>query len=418
MKCSLILFVAFYSAVAANAESSSLPVAEPESVGMSSDRLERMHSLAQQVVDESKHAGIVTAVARRGKLVDLQTYGYRDLDSKAPMTTDSIFRIYSMTKTIVSVAAMILVEEGKVDIHNPISEFIPAFADTKVFFGGTTEKPLLKDPDRPITIHHLLTHTSGLTRKNEDGHPVDRMYAAHDPIEAPDFDSYIQQIARMPLRFEPGTEFNYGQSIDVLGYVVEKASGQKLDEFLHERIFEPLKMVDTSFSVPKSKRHRLATVYRTVEGKLVALQDLEDFTPGEPLRNFPNGGGGLYSTPGDYLNFAQMLLNKGVLNGKRVLGKMTVEFMIENHLGMWEDPTNAFSRSDGFGLGGSLRLYQHSANTLLSQGRFGWGGAATTLYRIDPKEELIVMLFAQHRPIDPYKIFNKYINTVAQAIVE
>jgi CubicO group peptidase (beta-lactamase class C family) len=399
-----------------------LPLATPESQGMSSERLERLHSEIRRFVDEGKHAGAVSLLARNGKIVDWRAYGKRDLEAGLPMEKDTIVRIYSMSKILTSVAVLILLEEAHFKLDDPIGDHFPELARMKVFTGGTAEKPLLADAKTPITIKHLLTHTSGLTYDFGDS-PVEKLNREGKLWEAASLNEFVRRVSRLPLAHEPGERFTYGVSIDVLGALVEKVSGRTLGDFLDQRLFRPLNMTDTGFALPEAKRSRLAKVYeKGPEGKLLPAKALLDDEPARgPLRPAPtlaSGGGGLFSTPGDYARFMQMLLNGGQLDGVRILSRKTVEFMMANHLNHLARPTLADSESDGFGLGGAVRIDLAKGTTLGSVGQFGWAGAATTYASLDPKEKTVMLLFVQHFPYDEHKILWRFSTLAYAAIID
>jgi len=398
-----------------------LPLTTPESQGMSSERLERLHAGIQRFVDEGKHAGAVTLIARNGKIVDWRSYGKRDLEAGRPMEKDTICRIYSMSKIVTSVAALMLLEEARFKLDDPIGDTLPELGRMKVLTGGTAEKPLLADAKDPITIKHLFTHTSGLTYDFGDG-DIDRLYKAAKIWESPSLDEFVRRVSTVPLVHEPGERYTYSVSIDVLGALVEKVSGRTLPDFLNERLFRPLGMKDTGFWPPEAARSRVATVYeRGPEGRLQPAKGLRDGEPFTPLHLAPtlaSGGGGLYSTTADYARFMQMLLNGGQLDGVRVLSRKTVELMMANHLNHMPRVTFAEGGSDGFGLGGSVRLDLAKGNGLGSVGQFGWAGAATTYANLDPQERTVALLFVQHFPFDEQKIFWRFSTLFYQAIVD
>jgi len=417
----LLITLALSGSVAAKvptaAPTTPLPAATPESQGMSSERLARVRAEIQRFVDEGKHAGAVTLVARNGKIVDWAAYGKRDLEAGLPMEKDTIVRIYSMSKIVTSVAALILLEEARFRLDDPIGDYLPELAHMKVLTGGTAEKPLLADAKRPITIKHLFTHTSGLTYDFGDS-PVEKLNRAAKLPEAPSLADFVVRVSRLPLAHEPGERFDYGVSIDVLGALVEKVSGKPFGAFLEERVFRPLGMKDTGFSVPEAKQSRLAKIYeKDKDGKLQPAKPLFGIQP-SPGPKLESGGAGLFSTAGDYARFMQMLLNGGQLDGVRVLSRKTVELMMANHLNHMERTTHQFSESDGFGLGGGVRLDIAKSNTLGSVGQFGWDGAATTYARLDPKERIVMILLVQHFPFDEYKVFGRFSTLVYAAIVD
>jgi CubicO group peptidase (beta-lactamase class C family) len=396
---------------------SPLPVGTPESQGMSSERLARMHTEIQRFVDEGKHAGSVWLIVRNGKIVDWAACGKRDLEAGLPMEKDTIVRMYSMSKIVTSVAALTLLEEARFKLEDPIGDYLPELAHMKVLAGGTAEKPLLADAKRPITIKHLFTHTSGLTY-DFGNRPVEVLNREAKLPEAPSLGDFVTRVSRLPLAHEPGEVFDYGVSTDILGALVEKVSGRSFGAYLEERVFRPLGMNDTGFSVPEAKLSRLAKIYeKGKDGKLQPAKPGFGIQPA-PGPKLESGGAGLFSTAGDYARFMQMLLNGGQLDGVRILSRKTVELMMANHLNSLERTTHQFSESDGFGLGGAVRLDLAKSNALGSVGQFGWDGAATTYARLDPKERTVMILLVQHFPFDEYKVFGRFSTLVYAAIVD
>lgn len=394
-----------------------LPLATPESQGMSSERLERLHAEVQGFIDGGKHAGAVTLVARNGKIVDWRAYGKRDLEAGLPMEKDTICRIYSMSKIVTSVAVLILLEEARFKLDDPIGDYLPELARMKVLTGGTAEAPLLADAKAPITVKHLLTHTSGLTYDFGDS-LVEKLNRAAKLPEAASLSDFVERVSRLPLAHEPGERFTYGVSTDILGALVEKVSGQSFGQFLAERLLRPLGMKDTGFSVPEEKRARLAKIYEIAKGgKLQPAEPIFGIEPG-PGPKLESGGAGLFSTTADYARFMQMLLNGGELEGVRILSRKTVELMMANHLGHMARATHQWSESDGFGLGGAVRVDLAKGNALGSVGQFGWSGAATTYANLDPKEKTVVLLFVQHLPIDEHRLFWRFSTLAYASIVD
>jgi CubicO group peptidase (beta-lactamase class C family) len=403
------------------APTSPLPLATPESQGMSSERLERLHAGIQRFVEEGKHAGAVSLVARNGKIVDWRSYGKRDLEAGLPMEKDTICRIYSMSKIVTSVAVLLLLEEARFRLDDPIGDHLPELAHMKVMIGGTADQPHLADAKNPITIRHLLTHTSGLRYDLGDGE-IERIYRGAKLWESPTLEEFVRRVATVPLLHEPGERFTYGISTDVLGALVEKLSGRPLPDFLEEHLFEPLGMKDTAFFPPTAARPRIATIYEHgPDGRLAPSRLLRDGAPMTPLHTAPTlaaGGAGLYSTVGDYARFMQMLLNEGQLDGVRVLSRKTVELMMVNHLGHMARPTYDSGGAEGMGLGGGVRVELARGDTLGSVGQFGWWGAATTYASLDPKEKTVAVLFVQHFPGDEHQVMWRFSTLVYQAIVD
>lgn len=422
LSCILALSLS-HGAVMADA-SPPLPVSPAATEGVSDARLKRMADFIGATTDSGDYLGAVTVIARNGRIVDWRTYGYRDLAKKSSMAQDSIFRIYSMTKTITSAAVLILMEEGTLTLEDPVSKFMPEFADMKVFVGGSADAPQLRPASQPITIRNLLTHTSGFATSGGKGDEAVKLFNRFDLHQSPTLKAYAEYVAHQPLGFDPGKRFDYdGVSLEVLSRLVEVVSGMPFDAFLRQRVLVPLGMVDTSFSVPAEKRSRIADmVTTTAAGRLVIAKTRDARFPGESLNPYPSGAGGLYSTAADYLQFCQMLLNGGSLDGVSILGRKTVDLMMLNHLTQLEPPVNSFSDAEGFGLGGSVVLDVARRGRPGSIGQFGWSGAGSTYYTIDRQENLIAMLLMQHLPQglpkDPPKISVKFYNLVYQSLVK
>jgi len=389
------------SSTAAATPSSQAPPAT-ETQGFSAQRLERLDDFLRHATDADGYLGAVALIARHGHIVESRAFGQRDLARASPMHTDSIFRIYSMTKTVTTVAAMILIEEGKLTLDDPVGDYLPAFASIPVLDGGSADAPRLRAPARKLTIHHLLTHTAGFATASNDGEAHALLDRA-DLHGSADLAEFAERISKVPLAVDPGTRFKYdGVQIEVMSRVIEVASGMPFETFLQRRIFDPLRMVDTGFSVPAEKRSRIADITTMGnDGKLVIAEGPSAQHPGERLNRYASGAGGLYSTAGDYTRFCQMLLNGGELDGASILGRKSVESMMQNHLsGIIDPPVTEFSDAEGFGLGGSVLLDVARRGRLGSVGQFGWTGAASTYYTIDPKEDLIAILLMQHLPRD------------------
>jgi CubicO group peptidase (beta-lactamase class C family) len=403
---------------------------EPGDAGFDGRRLERLDTHFARYVDDGRLPGWLILVSRRGRIVHLSTYGQRDVEAALPVEVDTLFRIYSMTKPIASVAAMMLYEEGRFELKDPVSRFVPAFEDVRVYRAGSALNPVTEPAREPVRIWHLLTHTSGLTYGFHHAHPVDAMYRAAgfewgSPAAA-DLTACCDAWAALPLLFQPGTEWNYGVSTDVLGRVVEVASGQTLDRFFAERIFRPLGMTDTAFWAPEADHDRLAALYVAFPGRAdrVRMDAMGDAAKTQPA--FLSGGGGLVSTAADYHRFTQMLLRGGELDGARLLGTRTVRYMTRNHLPGGVD-LEAFGRplfaettfeGVGFGLGFSV-VEDNVANRVLSTvGEFGWGGAASTASLVDPAEELTMLFFTQLLPSSIHPIRSQLKQLVYQALVD
>jgi CubicO group peptidase (beta-lactamase class C family) len=416
------LAVALCACAALTARTAPLPEAKPEEVGMSTVRLERMTALLQRAVDSGDLAGAVVMIARKGKLVYQHAVGMQDKAGGVAMAPDSIFRAYSMTKPIVSVAAMTLVEEGRLGLHEPVSKYLPEFKSMSVavetFEPATGASIFHTVPaKRQITVHDLLRHTSGLTYGVflPKSTQLRKLYDEARLWALPDLDAFCKALAKIPLRYEPGTVWEYGHSTDVLGRVIEVASGQALDIFVAERVLKPLKMVDTAWYVPAGKLARFAQPAPGTEKNWLP-EALYDFS--KPATLFP-GGHGLVTTAADYVRFAQMLANGGELDGVRILSPVTVRYMASDHvLGSGIARGNFLSGwGHGFGLGFGVRLEQGQSDWIGTPGEFFWGGYAGTFFFVDPKEELVpVIMFQAPEKRQHYRVLFR--SVVYQAIVE
>ncbi len=411
---------------------------KPEDLGLSPARLARIRPYFDATyVQPGKLPGVLTLVARRGQVASLECIGSRDVAAGTPITPDTIFRIYSMTKPVTSVALMSLYEEGRFQLDDPVSRFIPEFAGLRVWEDGTPLSYRTTFPEREMVVRDLLTHTSGLTYGFMGRHPVDALYrragvegraplAPQEGTPAADLTEMIAKLSTLPLVFSPGTRWSYSVATDVCGHLVELLSGQRLDRFLAERIFEPLGMVDTGFAVPSGEVERLAACYAlTPADPLVETDPVATSTFLEPP-TFLSGGGGLVSTAADYLGFAHMLLNGGELDGARILGRKTVEYMTANHLPTGGDLASmgqrVFSETTyegiGFGLGFSVMLDPARAAVVGSVGEFAWGGAASTMFWVDPREELVGLLLTQLIPSSAYPLRREMKALTYQALVD
>lgn len=362
-----------------------LPASSPARQGIDGERLERMHELLADYVGSGKHAGAVAMVVRNGRIVDWQTWGKANLATDEPIRKDSIFRIYSMSKIVTSVAVLQLFEQSKLQLNQPVTDFVPELKGLKVFKGGTADAPQLAELKTPITIKMLLNHTAGFTYDFFAGSPVHDLYKRADLWNTTSLDEFIQRVAKLPLISQPGAKFEYGINNDVLGLVVQRASGMPFEEYLAKHITGPLQMVDTGFYVPTEEMSRLATIHEQgPDGKLKTAEPIIG-AYAEKGRGIPSGGGGLFSTIGDYARFGQCLLNGGELDGVRILGRKTIELALKNSL-----PTgvNAFAPTEGWGLMSALRLDMAGALEPASEGMFYWSGAATTHFFADPDVNL------------------------------
>ena len=398
------VFIAGVMALTVAAQPRDLVDAKPEAVGFSAQRLERLHSLLQKYVDEKQLPGMVTLLARHGKIVDSRTYGKRDMASGAPMEKDAIFRIYSMTKPVTGVAMMILYEQGKWSPNDPIATYIPEFAHLKVLKGmDAAGKPILEDPAHPPTMAELMSHNAGFTYGIFGNTPVDQMYRESQVLGSPNLQGMIERLAKIPLLYQPGTKWVYSVSVDIQGYLVEKLSGKTLGEFMRDNIWQPLGMKDTAFHIAPEKMGRLATLYAAnPDGRLAPSNGgtvAMDYTK-EPT--MPSGGGGLLSTAADYLRFAQMLLNGGELGGTRILAPSSVAMMRTNRLApsitnSGEFGIGFFHVSRGFGFGFDFGVYTDPGfiSHPVGQGTYTWGGAAGTWFWIDPANDIVFVGMVQ-----------------------
>jgi len=373
---------------------------KPESLGFSSERLNRLHAAMQREVDQNELAGVVTLLARHGSVVEERAYGKRDIAGGAPMTADTIFRIFSMTKPVTGVAMMILYEEGKWRPSDPVSKFIPEFAHLKVFKGvDGSGKMILEDPVHAPTMRELMSHTAGFTYGIFGGTPVDKMYMDQHVLQSQSLQDMIDKLAKTPLLYQPGTRWVYSVSQDIQGYIVEKLSGQSLPDFMQQHIFGPLRMKDTSFYVPKEKWDRFATLYGgDPDGKLVAQSAGGGYTAQPTM---PSGGGGLVSTAQDYMRFAQMLLNQGELDGVRILSQGSVALMTSNHLapqlmtGEFSIGSETIRPGLGYGYDCAVFTDPHEADEIVGKNTFYWLGAADTWFWVDPTNDLIFVGMTQ-----------------------
>lgn len=432
---------------------------EASRVGLDPERLARIDRHFAMYTDDGRLPGWSLLISRYGQVAHTATHGLRDVEAGAPVTDDTLFRIYSMTKPITSVAALMLYEEGAFELTDPVSRYLPAFADQRVLVGGTAAKPVTVPAIEPVRIWHLLTHTAGLTYGFHHVEVLDEIYRAHGfewggPGDL-DLAACVDRWAALPLAFQPGTEWNYSVATDVLGRLVEVVSGQSLDTFFAERIFGPLGMTDTAFSVAEADAHRLAALYTPAAGAPAAGATAApnggaqngggpngggtngSVRPGARfVRNdrmgsavlrrprFLSGGGGLVSSRSDYHRFARMLLQRGELGGARLLGDRTARFLATNHLPGGADlrrfgrPLFAETSFEGvgFGLGVSVTLDPIAGRSLGSVGEFGWGGAASTAFWVDPAEQLVVVFLTQLLPSSTYPIRSQLRQLVYSAL--
>jgi CubicO group peptidase (beta-lactamase class C family) len=391
-------------------------VSDPARLGFSPARLATLEQTLERYVTEGQHAGVVWLVARRGEIVSTGAHGLRDIEQALPMETDTIVRIYSMSKIVTSVAALILLEEGRFDLDDPVSQYLPELAEMQVMTGGTAERPLLATARGPITIEHLLTHTAGFYYDFVDDPVLSKIFRDAELEKSQDLETFVKTAAELPLKHHPGEAWTYGINTSILGRLVEVVSGQPFGEFLEARIFEPLDMPDTGFFVPEEKRSRLAKIYGLEDGQLTEVDPVFATSP-DKGQGPELGGAGLFSTIGDYARFAQMLLNGGSLEGRRILGRKTVEFMRSDRLADLEQP-HIGTPAAGFGLGVSVLIDVGQSPAPGSLGRFGWSGAATTDCGIDPEEEIVALVFAQHFPFNEHRLFERFTTGYLQALVD
>jgi CubicO group peptidase (beta-lactamase class C family) len=400
-------------------------VISPEEVGFSSDRLDRINTLVQGYVDKGKLAGAVTMLSREGEVFHFESHGLADIDRGLPMETDSIFRIYSMTKPITSVAVMMLYEEGHFSLDDPVAKFIPELGRMKVSDGMGERGMRLVEQDKPITIRHLLTHTSGLSMGSHKDSPVEEQYRQSDMMDPQsNLPEMVKKLSALPLLTQPGAKWRYSRATDVLGCLVQVISGQPFDEFLQERILGPLGMVDTAFYVSEEKLDRLAAVYGPKsDGSIEELDNVFVNKFKAPHTLF-SGGGGLTSTAEDYMRFSQMLCNEGELDDVRILGPKTVEMMTSNHLPESLKPfavgqSNASdTRGCGFGLGFRVVMDIAEHGILGSEGIYSWGGAASTIFWVDPAEDMVAILLTQMMPSSTYPLRREFQVAAYQALTD
>jgi CubicO group peptidase (beta-lactamase class C family) len=403
---------------------------DPGDVGIDASRLARIDTHFQRYVDDGRLPGYQVTVARRGRIAHLSSYGLADVEAGLAVETDTLWRIYSMTKPITSVAAMMLYERGAFELTDPISSWLPEFADAAVYVGGSASKPMTVPATEPIRVWHLMTHTAGLTYAFHRVHVTDEIYrlAGFDLTtpEGLDLAGCVSAWAKLPLAFQPGTEWLYSVATDVLGRLVEIWSGQSLDAFVAEHILGPLDMTDTGFSVAPPDHHRLAALYAIAPGM---TEKIRYDALGEPFKTPPqwlSGGGGLVSTTRDYLRFCHLLLRGGEHDGEHLLAPRTVRYMTRNHLPAGADlqafgrPLMSETRYDGvgFGLGFAVTENPVAAKVLTGAGEAYWGGMASTAFWIDPAEDLAVVFMTQLLPSSTYPIRPQLRQLVYQSLID
>jgi CubicO group peptidase (beta-lactamase class C family) len=379
-----------------------LPTAKPEEVGLSSAKLQQASAAVRQLIKDGQVAGAITLVARHGKVVLFEAQGVRDVSTGKPMEKDTVCRFYSMTKPVTTVAAMILWEEGRFQLDDPVAKYLPELKGVQVYAGGKGDDLKLVAPRREMTVRDLMRHTSGLTYGFFSDSPVDELYRKNQVLQRDaKLEAMVSKLGKIPLLYQPGTRFQYSVSTDVLGRLVEVLSRKPLDEFFQERIFQPLDMKDTGFFVPARSQDRFAATHgRNAQGKLT-VSDAPSKSPFLKKPTLLSGGGGLVSTARDYARFCQMLLGGGQLDGRRILKAKTVEQMTTNQLPDEAMPLNLFGPQEGvgFGLGFSVRVAAAKNDPGRRIGEYGWGGAASTHFWISPRDDLFVIALQQFMPI-------------------
>ena len=390
-----ILFAAFGLALTMSVGAADLAERDADTVGMSADRLERITALTQRYVNEGKLAGVVSLVARDGAIVHFEAVGQRGANDDRPLEKDALFRIFSMSKPITAAAAMMLYEEGKFQLTDPVDKFVPEFAELTVL----GEDGVIRPAENKMTMQQLLSHTTGLSYGFNPNDVVDRMYGEANLWQSADLDELTEKIAKIPLKFEPGARWHYSVAVDITGLIVERLSGLSFDVFLKERMFDPLGMEDTFFNVPADKMDRFLPNHTwDAENESLVQMESDDFVQYTDETLF-SGGGGLVSTTMDYLRFSEMMRRGGELDGVRLLSPKTVDYMAMNHLpgaltagGVGERPAATLMGSGfGFGLGFGVLTDSVATGVLSSAGEYNWGGAAGTLFWIDPLEDVITI---------------------------
>jgi CubicO group peptidase (beta-lactamase class C family) len=402
--------------------------AAPEDVGMSTAGLRNVSGLVQRYIDDGKLPGAISLVARRGKVVHFETYGNMDAERSKPMRSDTIFRFYSMTKPIASVGLMMLYEQGKFQLEDAASKFIPELQGLKVFAGGTADRYQVREAAREMTVRDLLMHTSGLVARDTQS-PVGELYRRAGFAGADSqftLTEMVRRLSAIPLGVDPGSQWIYGISTDLVGYLCEVLTGLPFERYLEEQILGPLGMVDTSFSVPESKVDRFAANYAPRAGTpRYRLVDDPLSSPYTRPRTYFSGSGGLVSTAADYLRFCRMLSNGGHLEGVRIIGPRTLRLMTINHLpggkdlaAMAQTAGETAREGVGFGLGFAVLIDQAVAQIIGTPGEFYWGGAASTAFFVNPVEDLIMIFLTQLRPSSTYPLRRELRATIYSAITD
>jgi len=399
---------------------------QPEAVGLSSERLSLIDPyLMESYVEPRKIAGAVTLIARKGETAFFSSVGEMDLERDKPMEKDTIFRIYSMSKPITSVALMMLYEKARFSLQDPVHKFIPEWRDLGVYASGNYPGFQTVPPERAMTIRDLFTHTAGLTYGFIERTNVDAAYRKLG-IGGGSLRKMIEDLGRLPLEFSPGTHWNYSHATDVLGYIVEVISGQPFDEYLRTRILEPLGMVDTGFEVPPEKVARFAANYGWRQGDSIMLMDDPQRSAYTRDVTFLSGGGGLVSTAADYARFCQMLANGGEFDGARILGRKTIQLMTMNHLPDGNDTWTMCAHRAmqirhagvGFGLGFAVHSGVPDLQAIGSEGEYEWGGAASTVFWIDPVEDMFVIFMTQLMPDGTYDFRGQLKSIIYSALID
>ena len=397
MNIRALLHLFTLSLLATRLEAADIDIVEPETVGFSTERLAKVTEFVEREIADGNLVGTVTLVARHGQVVHFEAAGRNGLDDERPMETDALFRIFSMTKPITTVAAMMLYEEGAFHLGDPVAKYLPELANMQLSIDG---KPV--PPQRSMTIEQLMTHTAGLTNGWHIEHPVERTYRDAALHQSADLNAFIDKLATLPLRFEPGTRYHYSVATDVLGALVERLSGQTLEHFFQTRIFDPLEMHDTFFNVPDDKMPRMAGGHLwNAEQQAMGPMPTGLLPPPSDVTLF-SGGGGLISTARDYWRFCEMLRQGGSLNGVRILGPKTVQAMTMARLapevrdnGATEYPASHLYPGQSFGLGAGVITDPAQAGVVSSKGEYSWGGIANTKFWIDPEEDVVVVFMTQ-----------------------
>ena len=422
-RCGIKLIVTLAVLVALAVAAAAQPARAQE---LTAQGRERISSFMAEATGPRGHLGAVTLLARAGRVVELQTYGSRDLQRRVPMTADAIFRIYSMSKAVAAVATLILVDQGRLSLDDPVARHLPDCERLQVFEGGTAAAPQLRPARRPITVRQLLTHTSGFATGGRGIEEPSLLLQRAGLQGSADLKDYAAGVARLPLASDPGERFRYdGVQYEVLGRLIEVASSMPLEAFVQQRIFGPLKMVDTGFSVPSAQRGRIVDISTMgPAGSLVLAGGPSATEPGVRLRPYASLAGGLYSTAPDFMRLCQMLLNGGTLDGAQVLGRDSVATMLSNQLVQTDPPPGLLPTQarpgEGMGLGGWVILDEPQRSRPGSVGSFGWSGASSTYFMIDPKLQLIAILLLQHLPPDDGpdlpKLNTRFFDLVTQAL--